>query len=124
MTMASDAASPARYGTAAWMCSLNRNIPSRLADSGSRIVNPGCDAASGPAASAWEASSIVDAPTTRRTYGDQLAKIAPIPSPTVRAELLDHRGHKTPRDPGGRPEHRRLAGPGRARTATQPDGTA
>jgi hypothetical protein len=23
------------------MCSLNRNIPSRLADSGSRIVNPG-----------------------------------------------------------------------------------
>jgi uncharacterized membrane protein YccC len=67
MTMASDAASPARYGTAAWMCSLNRNIPSRLADSGSRIVNPGCDAASGPAASAWEASSMVAAPTTRRT---------------------------------------------------------
>ena len=78
-------ASPARYGTAARMCSLNRNIPSRLADSGSRIVNPGCDAASGPAASAWEASSMVAAPTTTRTYGDQLAKMAPIPSP--RCEL-------------------------------------
>jgi hypothetical protein len=67
------------------MCSLNRNSPSRLAENGSRIVNPGWEAASGPAASAWEASSIVAAPTTTRTYGDQLEKMAPMPSP--RCEL-------------------------------------
>src|SRR5258708_9630966 len=67
------------------MCSPNRNSPSMLAEKGSRIVNPGCDAASGPAASAGEASSMVAAPTTMSTYGDQLETMAPMPSP--RCEL-------------------------------------
>ena len=67
MTMASATASPARSDAPGLMCSPNRNTPSRLAESGSRIVNPGCDAASGPAASAWEASSIVAAPTAMST---------------------------------------------------------
>jgi hypothetical protein len=67
MTMASAAASPARSAILAWMCSLNRNSPSRPAENGSRIVNPGCDAASGPAASAWEAKIIVPAPATMST---------------------------------------------------------
>jgi len=60
-------------------------LSSRLAENGSRIVNPGWEAASGPAASAWQASSIVAAPTTTRTYGDQLEKLAPMPTP--RCEL-------------------------------------
>jgi hypothetical protein len=55
------------------------------AESGSRIVNPGCDAASGPAASAWAASSVVAAPATMSTYSDQLEAMAPAPSP--RCEL-------------------------------------
>src|SRR5258708_8040039 len=67
------------------MCSPKRNSPSMLAEKGSRIVNPGCDAARGPAASAWEASSMVAAPTTMSTYGDQLETMAPMPSP--RCEL-------------------------------------
>jgi hypothetical protein len=85
MTTASAAASPVRFRIPAWICSLNRNTPSRPAENGSRIVNPGCDAASGPAASAWEAKIIVPAPAAISTYGDQLETMAPMPSP--RCEL-------------------------------------
>jgi hypothetical protein len=48
-------------------CSPNKNIPSRLAENGSRMVNPGWEAASGPAARAWEASSMVAAPAVMST---------------------------------------------------------
>src|SRR5262249_30057079 len=85
MTSARASASPARLQGPVWMFSLNRNTPSRPADSGSRTVNPGCDAASGPAASACEASSIAAAPTTRSAYSDQVVKTAPMPAP--RCEL-------------------------------------
>jgi hypothetical protein len=37
----------------------------------------------------------------------------------VRAEFLDDRGHEPPRDPGGRPEHRGAAAPGRAGTTAE-----
>jgi hypothetical protein len=52
MTTSSVSASPARAAAQVWMCSPNRNTPGRLAVSGSRMVNPGWEAASGPAASA------------------------------------------------------------------------
>ena len=45
-------------------CSLKRKTPSRVAVTGSRMVKPGCDAASGPAANACEASSMPAAPVT------------------------------------------------------------
>jgi hypothetical protein len=80
MTTASASTSPASSAGPVVMCSPNRNIPSRLAASGSRMVNPGCDAASGPAASACEASSMVAAPATMSRYSDQLEKTAPTPS--------------------------------------------
>ena len=44
------------------------------------MVNPGWEAASGPAARACEASSIVAAPAAMSTYSDQLEKTAPMPS--------------------------------------------
>jgi hypothetical protein len=81
MTSARASASLARSQGPVRMCSPNRNTPSRPADRGSRTVKPGCEAASGPAASACEASSIVAAPATRSTYSDQVEKIAPGPSP-------------------------------------------
>jgi len=49
------------------------------------MVNPGWEAASGPAASACEASSMVTAPATRSTYSDQAETMALRPSP--RCEL-------------------------------------
>jgi hypothetical protein len=45
-------------------------------------VKPGWDAASGPAAIACEANSMVRAPPPTRTYSDQLETMAPRPSPT------------------------------------------
>jgi hypothetical protein len=63
------------------MCSPNKNTPSRLAASGSKMVNPGWEAASGPAASACEASSMVTAPAAISTYSDQVEKTAPGPPP-------------------------------------------
>ena len=80
MTAASASASPARSAAPVRMCSPNKNIPSRLADSGSKMVNPGWEAASGPAARACEASSMVAAPAAISTYSDQLDKMAPAPS--------------------------------------------
>ena len=85
MTMASASASPARAAAPVRMCSPNKNTPSKLAASGSRIVNPGWESASGPDASACVASSIVAAPATRSTYGDQVVTRASMPSP--RCEL-------------------------------------
>src|SRR5205807_3326423 len=52
---------------------------------GSRMVNPGWEAASGPAASAYEASSMVTAPAAISTYSDQAETTAPGPPP--RCEL-------------------------------------
>ena len=48
-------------------------------------MNPGWEAASGPAARACEASSMVAAPAAMSRYSDQLDKMAPMPSP--RCEL-------------------------------------
>ena len=69
ITAASASASPARSVAPVRMCSPNRNTPSRLADSGSRMVNPGWEAASGPAARACEASSMVAACRAARPAG-------------------------------------------------------
>ncbi len=84
-TTASASASPASAAAPVRTCSPNRNTPSRLAASGSMMVNPGWDAASGPAARACEASSIVAAPAAMSRYSDQLVTMAPRPPP--RCEL-------------------------------------
>ena len=84
-TTPSASVSPARSQAPLLMCSPNRNTPSRLAASGSMMVNPGCEAANGPAASACEASSIVAAPATMSTYSDQAETMAP--TPPSRCEL-------------------------------------
>ena len=47
--------------------SPKRRAPSRIAVTGSPMVKPGCDAASGPAAIACDASSIAAAPVTAST---------------------------------------------------------
>jgi hypothetical protein len=67
MTTPSASVSPTRSVTPVRMCSPNKNAPSRLAENGSRMVNPGWEAASGPAARAWEASSMVAAPAVMST---------------------------------------------------------
>ena len=85
MTTASASASPARAAVSVRMRSPNKNTPSRLAASGSKMVNPGWEAASGPAASACEASSMVTAPAASSRYSDQAEKTAPGPAP--RCEL-------------------------------------
>lgn len=79
--IASPATSPARAMPLVFSDSPNKNTPRRAAVSGSAIVKPGCDAASGPAASACEASSIAAAPTVTRTYTDQLPNTGPRPWP-------------------------------------------
>jgi hypothetical protein len=81
MTTASASTSPARGAALVRMCSPNKNTPSRLAASGSKMVNPGWEAASGPAASACEASSMVTTPAASSTYSDQAEKTAPGPPP-------------------------------------------
>ena len=53
------------------------------------MVNPGWEAASGPAASACEASSIVAAPAAMSRYSDQLEEMARAPS--SRCELCSLR---------------------------------
>ena len=77
----------------------------------------------GSAASGWASSSIVAAPATMRTYSDQLEAKGADTIAEVRAESVDHRGHKTQRDPGGAPQRRRPAGPGRAGMVTRPKAT-
>src|SRR5580693_9447832 len=85
MITASASASPARAAALVRMFSPNRNTPSRLAVSGSKMVNPGWEAASGPAANACEASSMVTAPAATSTYSDHAETMAPGPPP--RCEL-------------------------------------
>src|SRR5580698_6713836 len=81
MITASASASPPKAAALVRMFSPNRNTPSRLAVSGSKMVNPGWEAASGPAASACEASSMVTAPAARSTYSDHAETMAPGPPP-------------------------------------------
>ncbi len=94
-TMASAPASPARYGTVAWMRSLNRKIPSRLADSGSRIELAAMRR-EWATASAWEASSMVAAPDDHENVRRPVGGDGTDTVTEVRAELLDHRCHETP----------------------------
>jgi hypothetical protein len=59
---ASASTSPATVAAPAWTCSPGKNAPGRLAVGGSKMVNPGWEAAGGPDASACAAGSMVVGP--------------------------------------------------------------